>query len=115
MTGAAATFVANVVGGFFVTRERDVVLTTTAVEVLRNDPERVGWLISNTGTEEGLFAFNINVTAAASIHVPQLGGTFKANVREDFTLPVVSLYGAVAANTTTLHIVEIVRVSAAPE
>lgn len=115
MTGAAQQFIERMVGGFFVTRERDVTLTTTAQEVLRNDPERVGYLISVTGATEALFAFNINVTVAASIRVPGSGGTYSANVREDFMLPTVSLYGVVAAGTTTLHIIEIVRVSAPPE
>ena len=115
MSGAAQQFIEQLVGGFFVTRERDVTLTTTAAEILRNDPERVGYLISVTGATEAQLAFNINVTTAASIRVPGSGGTFSANVREDFMLPTVSLYGNVAAGTTTLHIVEIIRVSAPVE
>lgn len=111
MKGAAQQFIERMVGGFFVTRERDVTLTTTAAEVLRNDPERVGYLIVVTGATGAQFAFNINVTTAQSIHAPGSGGTFSANVREDFMLPTVSLYGNVAAGTTTLHIVEIIRVA----
>ncbi len=115
MSGAAQQFIEKTVGGFFVTRERDVTLTATAAEVLRNDPERVGYLISVTGATEAQFAFNINVATATSIRVPGSGGTFSANVREDFMMPTVSLYGNVAAGTTTLHIIEIVRVSAPAE
>ena len=115
MSGAAQQFIERLVGGFFVTRERDVTLTAAAAEILRNDPERVGYLISCTGATEAQIAFNINVTAAASIRIAGAGGTFSANVREDFMLPTVSVYGIVAAGTTTLHIVEIVRVSAPPE
>ncbi len=112
MSGAAQQFIERLVGGFFVTRERDVTLAATAAEVLRNDPERVGYLIVVTGATEAQLAFNINVATATSIRVPGSGGTFSANVREDFMLPTVSLYGNVAAGNTTLHIVEIVRVSA---
>ena len=115
MVGAAQAFIERLVGGFFVVRERDVGLTTTAVEILRNDPERVGWLVVVTGATQAQLAFNIQVTAANAILIPGSGGSFTANVREDFTLVTVSLYGNVAAGTTTLHIVEIVRVAAPPE
>ena len=115
MTGAAQQFIERLVGGFFVTRERDLTLTTTAQEILRNDPERMGWLIVVTGATEAQLAFNINVATATSIRVPGSGGTFSANVRDDFMLPTVSLYGNVNAGTTTLHIIEIVRVSGPAE
>ena len=115
MPGAAQVFIERLVGGFFVTRESDVTLTTAAAEILRNDPERVGWLVVVTGATEAQLAFNINVTTAASIRIPGSGGSFSVNVREDFTLPTVSLYGNVAAGTTTLHVVEIVRVSGPSE
>lgn len=115
MSGAAQQFIERLVGGFFVTRERDVTLTTTAAEILRNDPERVSWLIVVTGATEAQLAFNANPTTAQSIRIPGSGGTFSANVQEDFTLPTNALHGNVAAGTTTLHIVEVVRVSAPVE
>lgn len=111
MPGAAQEFVERLVGGFFVTRETDVTLTITAAEILRNDPERVAWLIIVTGTTEAQLAFNTNPTTAESIRIPGSGGSFSANVREDFTLPTNALHGNVAAGTTTLHIVEVVRVA----
>lgn len=114
MTGSAQQFVEQFVGGLFAVRERDLTLTTTEQEVLRNDPERVGWLIIVTGAVTAQLAFASVITTATSILVPGTGGFFSANVREDFTLPTVSLHGNVAAGTTTLHIVEIVRVSAPP-
>lgn len=111
MAGAAQLFIEDFVGGFFAVRERVLTLTTTAQEVLKNDPERVGWLIVVTGTTTAQFAFGAAPTAAASILVGGSGGTFSANVRDDFTMPTHALNGNVAAGTTTLFIVEIVRVS----
>ena len=111
MPGAAQVFIERLVGGFFVTRESDVTLTTTAAEVLRNDPERVGWLIVVTGGTQAQLAFNINIVTATAILIASSGGSFAANVRDDFTLVTVSLYGNVAVGTTTLHIVEIIRVA----
>ena len=111
MPGAAQEFVERLVGGFFVVRETDISLAVAAVEVLRNDPERVAWLITVTGATQAQLAFNANPTTAESMHIPGSGGTLSANVREDFTLPTNALHGNVAAGTTTLHIVEVVRVS----
>ena len=111
MTGAAAEFVSALVGGFFAVRERDVTLTTTAVEFIRNDPERVAYLVVVTGATEAQLAFNVQIAAATAIRIAGSGGFFSANVREDFTLPTVSLYGRVEVGTTTLHIVEVIRVS----
>lgn len=115
MPGAAQLFIERLVGGFFVTRESDVTLTTTAAEFLRNDPERVAWLVVVTGATTAQLAFNINIATATAILIAGTGGTFSVNVREDFMLPTVSLYGNVAAGTTTLHIVEVIRVSAPRE
>lgn len=115
MPGAAELFIQDFVGGFFAVRERNLTLSTTAQEVLRNDPERVGWLIVVTGATQAQLAFNALPTAANAVLIAGLGGSFSVNVREDFVLPTWSLHGAVAAGTTTLHIVEIVRVSAPAE
>lgn len=115
MTGAAQLFIEDFVGGFFTVRERTLTLTTTAQEVLRNDPERVGFLIVVTGATTAQFAFGPAPSAAASILIGGSGGSFGANVREDFTMPTHALNGNVAAGTTTLLIIEIIRVSAPAE
>ena len=114
MPGAAQLFVERLVGGFFVARETDLTLTTTAAEILRNDPERVGWLLVVTGATQAQLAFNIQITLATAILIPASGGSFSVNVREDFTLPTNALYGNVDVGTTTVHIVEVVRVSGVP-
>ena len=115
MPGAAQVFIERLVGGFFVTRELDLILTTSVREILRNDPERVGWLVVVTGATTAQLAFNANITLATAILISGAGGTFSANVREDFTLTTVGVFGRVEAGTTTLHIIEVVRVSAPVE
>ena len=114
MAGAAQEFIEDFVGGFFATTERNLTLTTTAQEVLRNNPERVGWLIVVTGATGAQLVFGSAPSAAQSILIGGSGGSFSANVREDFTMVTHALNGNVAAGTTTLHIVEIARVSAPP-
>lgn len=115
MPGAAQLFVERLVGGFFVARETDITLTTTAAEILRNDPERVGWLLVVTGATQAQVAFNSAPTAAASILIPGSGGSFAVNVREDFMLPTGAVHGRVEAGTSTVHIVEVVRVAGPPQ
>lgn len=115
MTGSAQQFVERFVGGLFAVRDSDIVLTVATQEVLRNDPERVGWLIIVTGATTGRFVFRGDPTAASAILVAGVGGSFSANVREDFTLTTHALNGNVAAGTTTVHVVEIVRVSSPAE
>lgn len=114
MTGSAQQFIERFVGGLFAVRETDLTLTTTEQEILRNDPERVGYLIIVTGATQAQLAFAGVITTATAILVPGTGGFFSANVREDFILPTVALFANVAAGTTTLHIIEINRVSAPP-
>lgn len=114
MAGGAQQFIEQFVGGLFAVRERAITLAVGEQEVLRNDPERVGYLIIVTGATQAQLAFAGVITTATAILVPGTGGFFSANVREDFILPTVALFGNVAAGTTTLHIVEIIRVSAPP-
>lgn len=115
MPGAAQIFIEKLVGGFFVTRETDLTLSTTVRQVLRNDPERVGWLIVVTGGTTAQLAFNANITLATAILISGAGGTFSANVREDFTLTTVGVFGRVEAGNTTIHIIEVIRVSSPAE
>ena len=113
--GAAQQFLEQFFGGLVAVRETDFTLTTTVQEVLRNDPERLGYIILVTGATTGQFAFRSVITTATAILVAGVGGSFSVNVREDFTLVTNALHGNVAAGTTTIHIVEIVRVSAPVE
>lgn len=115
MAGAAALFVEKLVGGVFAVRERDVTLGVAEVEILRNDPERVGWIIINTGAVTAQVSFNAVITTATAILIASVGGSFSANVQEDFVMTAFSMHGNTAAGVTTLHIVEIVRQSAPVE
>ena len=111
MTGAAQQFTERFFGGLVAVIERTLTLSVTTQEVLRNNPERVGFLIVVTGSVTAQFAFGPAPSAAASILVGGSGGTFRANVREDFTMTTMALNGNVAATTTTLLIIEVIRVS----
>jgi len=111
MTGAAQRFIEQTVGGVFTTREAVVTVTVAATQLLRNDPERVGWVITNTGSTRVNIGFRKSVPSAQTLPLQADGGGVSANVREDFVLPTFSVFGIVAAGTSTVHVIEIVRVS----
>lgn len=113
--GAAQQFLEKSFGGLVAVRETDLTLTTTTQEILRNDPERVGILIVVTGATTAQLSFQVVITTATAILISGAGGSFGLNVREDFTVTTVAMFGNVAAGSTTIHIVEIMRVSAPVE
>lgn len=111
MPGAVEEILGQEVGGRFAVEEFLAPVSTTVAEILRNDPERVGWLLVNTGLVELEIAWLRPATAPSAIFIPPNGGSLTVNVREDFVLPTHSLLGRVAAGTTTAFVTIIRRVS----
>jgi len=93
------------------TRERedtpDVSLDVNDTIVIRADSSRVGFIIVNTGAEIALMRFNRTPSAAVNIPIAADGGTLNMTYKEDYHLVGRELHGLVAANTTTLHVLEV--------
>lgn len=111
MAGAIEAIIGAEVGGRFTLRERTVSVTSTVSEILKANPERAGWLIVNTGGTEVQFGWSQKLTAADSIPFGSNGGGASVNVREDFVLPIFPTYAVVSSGSSTLRVIEIVRVS----
>lgn len=109
MPGAVAEIIAKEVSGPFSTRERVVTVAVTATQLLRANPERVGWVLTNTGAAQVTIGFRASTPAADTLPMQANGGGLSANVREDFILPTFPLFGIVSAGTSTVHVIEIVR------
>lgn len=109
--GAVENLIAAEVGGRFTIRERTVNITTTVVEVFPSNPERASWLMINSGATEVEFGWSANLSAADSIPLAANGGGLSVNVREDFVLPIFQSYARVAVGTSTLRVIEVLRVS----
>ncbi len=111
MPGAVEEIIGREVSGRFAVEESTLTVTATVGEILRNDPERVGWLLVNTGSVDLEAAWTRPATGADSIPIQSNGGSLSVNVREDFVLPTHSLLGRVSAGTTTVRRTIIRRVS----
>lgn len=112
MPGAVEELIARDFGGRVAVEERTLTVTATVGEILRNDPERLGWLLVNTGSVDLEVAWTRPATGVDSIPIQANGGSLSINVREDFVLPTHSLLGRVSAGTTTVRLTLIRRVSA---
>ena len=84
----------------------DPALDTNDTIVLRADSTRLSFIVVNTGAEDALMRFKGVPSAAVNIPIAKNGGTMTMIFDEDFVLVGQELHGLVAANTTTLHIVE---------
>ena len=111
MPGAVEQLLEAQVGGTFAVEQLSLTVTTTVGEILRNDPERVGFLLVNTGPQTLEVAWRRPATGVDSIPIAANGGSLSVNVPEDFVLPTHSLLGRVAVATTTVLVTLIRRVS----
>lgn len=109
--GSVEGLIAAEVGGRFTIRETTTNLSTTVAEIFVNNPERVGWVIINTGGVEAQFGWTRELTAADSIPFGANGGGMSVNVREDFVLPIFPTFARVGSGTGTLRVVQIIRVT----
>lgn len=112
MQGAVEAIIVNEVAGPFTTRESVVTVAAAPTQILRQDPERVGWVLTNTGGVRVNIGFRESTPSVQTLPLQANGGGASANVREDFVLPTFPVFGAVLAGNSTVHVIEIVRVGA---
>ncbi len=112
MPSAVETIIGREVDGQFVVEESDVDVDATVAPLLRNDPERVGWLIVNVGSTILRVSWGRPGTGVSQIPIGAAGGSLSVNVREDFVLPTHELLAQVAAGTTLVKVIAIRRVNA---
>lgn len=112
MVGAVEALIEREVGGRFTVRESTVTVTAASTQIMRADPERTAWAIVNTGAVLATIGFGASEPATDTIPLTANGGGMSATVREDFTLPTFPVFGIVLVGTTTIRVVEIMRVSA---
>lgn len=111
MPGAVEEILAAEFSGRVAVEDFTLTVTATVGEILRNDPERLSWLLVNTGSVDLEVAWSRPATGVDSIPIQANGGSLSVNVREDFVLPTHSLLGRVSAGTTTVRLTTVRRVS----
>lgn len=109
LAGVAADFCASFYNGKFETKEGNFALTTTAVVIAQNDPERASLTIINNGAEAVYVNISAAPTAAASIIIPPSGGSYTVNLINDLVLPSYQYRAAASATTADITVIEVRR------
>lgn len=111
MPGAVEEIIARRFGGRCAVESETVTVGASVGVVLKNDPERVAWLLVNTGSEDAHVAWQRPAASPDAVPVVANGGSLAVNVEDDFILPTWELVGRAAVVSTTLHVISVRRVS----
>ena len=109
LLGAAAEFVAAKYGGDVADSDTVELVGVTAGEILRNDPERVFVLLVNLSTNTMFVGFDEGVGSAKGIVLASNGGSYQADVEEDFTLPIRSMFAVSTGAASNLFVLTVRR------
>lgn len=107
--GAVALFLEKQLFGSFVTRERVLAVGTSAAVLLRNNPERIGYLLINTGTASLTLRHNRVVVVNEGIVMANAGDTLSTTYVEDGTFPTIELNAIAAAVGGEIMAIEFIR------
>lgn len=109
MAGAVAEILATMFSGPVGVEEREEAPGSTPAEILGNDPERLAYLIVNTGSVVVRLSWKRGGTAADAVPLDADGGSLSVNVRDDYTLPTHAVLANADAGTGTLRIIVVRR------
>jgi len=87
----------------------DTVLTTPTL-ILRNNPDRIFWLVVNLSANNGYLGWDTLVSSTRGLLVAANGGFVSASIEEDGELVIHEVYAANLAAQGTYMIVEIERI-----
>jgi len=82
---------------------------TTATEILRNNPDRIFWMVINTSVNKGYIGWDKDVSASRGIPISPSGGYVSASIEEDGELVIHPVWAINENAQGTYYIVEIVR------
>lgn len=112
--GAVSDLVAERLGGAIDVRQSRQVIQTTAEQVLTNDPERLFWIVVNTGSIRAFVGFDRNIDTQNGLIIGPDGGSLSVTIEDDFVMPVFPLFALIPPGgpvSTNLVIVEVRRES----
>jgi len=87
----------------------DTVLTTPTL-ILRNNPDRIFWLVVNLSANNGYLGWDTLVSSTRGLLVAANGGFVSASIEEDGELVIQEVYAVNLAAQGTYMIVEIERI-----
>lgn len=113
--GAVALFLEKQLFGSFVTRERVLVVATSASVILRNNPERIGYLLVNTGTTSLTLRLGRVITVNEGIVMANAGDTLSVTYIEDGNFPTLEFSAISAVAVGEILALEFIREAAQRE
>jgi len=84
-------------------------VATTATEILRNNPDRIFWLVVNLSTNKGYVGWDREVSSSRGIPIAPSGGYVSASIEEDGELVIHPVFAINENAAGTYYIVEIER------
>ena len=97
--------------GKFTTRRRLIPVGVVAEVILLNNPERIGWVMVNTGNIQITFDIIQDVLDGRALVLPQGGDTVSVNYIEDAQFPTHEISMIAAAAGGEVFITEFIRVN----
>jgi len=85
-------------------------VATTATEILRNNPDRIFWLVVNLSGNNGYVGWDNAVSSTRGLLVAANGGFVSANIEEDGELVIYPVYAVNLNAAGTYMIVEVERI-----
>jgi len=83
---------------------------TTATEILRNNPDRIFWLVVNLSINDGYAGWDREVSSSKGILIPANGGYASASIEEDGELVIYPVFAINLNASGTYMIVEVERI-----
>jgi len=85
-------------------------VATSATEILRNNPDRIFWLIVNLSPNDGYAGWDREVSSTKGLLVPSNGGYVSASAEEDGELVIYPVFAVNLVAQGTWMIVEVERI-----
>jgi len=85
-------------------------VATTPTLILRNNPDRIFWLIVNLSTYDGYAGWDTQVSSSRGLLIPANGGYASASIEEDGELVIHEVRAINIGGSGTWMIVEIERI-----
>jgi len=85
-------------------------VATTPTLILRNNPDRIYWLIVNLSPYDGYVGWDSQVSATRGLLLPANGGYASVSIVEDGELTIMEVYAINLTASGTWMIVEVERI-----
>jgi len=83
---------------------------TTPTLILKNNPDRIFWLLVNLSANDGYAGWDTRVSNSRGMLIPANGGYASASIEEDGELVIYEVYGINLNAAGTWMIVEVERI-----